>query len=102
MLANAAGPIMIVYLLAMRLPKEAFVGTVAWYFLLINLFKVPFSAHLGLITPESLGFNLLLLPAILLGNLLGMRLLKRLPEKGFTLAVQLFALIGAVKLLLPG
>lgn len=102
MLANAAGPIMIVYLLAMRLPKEAFVGTAAWYFLLINTFKVPFSAHLGLINAESLGFNLLLLPAILLGNLLGMKLLKRLPEKGFNMAVQVFALLGAVKLLLPG
>jgi len=45
MMANAAGPIMIVYFLAMRLPKESFVGTGAWYFFLLNLFKLPFSAH---------------------------------------------------------
>ena len=101
MLSNAAGPIMIVYLLAMRLPKEAFVGTGAWYFLLMNAFKVPFSANLGLINAESLHINLLLVPAILAGSLLGLFLLKRLPEKGFNLAVQSFAALGALRLLLP-
>jgi uncharacterized membrane protein YfcA len=92
---------MVVYLLAMRLPKEEFVGTAAWYFLLVNVLKVPFSAHLGLITAETVKLNLLLVPAILLGSLLGMKLLRRLPEKGFNLMVQLFALLGALKLLLP-
>jgi len=101
MLANAAGPIMIIYLLAMRLPKEAFVGTTAWYFLIINLFKVPFSAHLGLITPASLTFNLILLPGILLGNIIGLKLLKRIPEKAFNIVVQIFAALGAVRLLMP-
>ena len=52
MVANAAGPIMVLYLLAMRLPKLEFVGTTAWFFMLINLFKVPFSADLGLINPR--------------------------------------------------
>jgi hypothetical protein len=101
MLANAAGPIMIVYLLAMRLPKAAFVGTTAWYFLLVNVVKAPFSLQLGLITADSLRLNLMLVPVILTGNLLGMYLLKRIPEKGFNIAVQLFALLGAVRLLLP-
>lgn len=101
MLANAAGPIMIIYLLAMRLPKEVFVGTTAWYFLIINLFKVPFSAHLGLITPASLTFNLILLPGILLGNIIGLKLLKRIPEKAFNIVVQIFAALGAVRLLMP-
>src|SRR5207249_1290026 len=60
MLANAAGPIMIMYLLAIRLPKMEFLGTGAWFFLILNVFKVPFSVHLGLITELSLRFDLLM------------------------------------------
>mgnify|MGYP001040963044 CR=1 FL=1 len=50
MVANASGPIMVLYLLALRLPKVAFIGTAAWFFLCLNLFKLPFSAGLGLAT----------------------------------------------------
>lgn len=99
MMANAAGPIMAIYLLAMRLPKNVFVGTGAWYFFLLNSFKVPFSMHLGLINPESLRLNLLLLPAIVLGAVTGIYVLPRVPEKLFTRLVQLLAAAAAVKLL---
>ena len=54
MVANAAGPIMILYLLAMRLPKMEFIGTGAWYFFILNLLKVPFSYQLGLINSSSI------------------------------------------------
>ena len=47
MVANAAGPVMVLYLLAMRLPKIVFVGTAAWYFFALNVFKLPFSAALA-------------------------------------------------------
>lgn len=100
MMANAAGPIMIIYLLAMRLPKEEFVGTGAWYFFMVNCFKVPFSAHLGLITLESLKFNLLLTPLLILGALAGIVLVKRIQEKHFNAMVQWLALAGAIKLLI--
>jgi uncharacterized membrane protein YfcA len=46
MMANAAGPVMIIYLLAMRLPKVEFVGTGAWFFFVVNWLKVPFSTKL--------------------------------------------------------
>ena len=59
---------MVVYLLAMRLPKRAFVGTGAWYYFLLNLVKVPFSVNLGLITGATLFLNALALPAIALGR----------------------------------
>jgi uncharacterized membrane protein YfcA len=61
--ANAAGPIMILYLLAMRLPKLEFIGTGAVFFLCLNLFKAPFMAGLGVITPASLAANALLAPS---------------------------------------
>ncbi len=99
MVANAAGPVMIIYLLAMGLPKNAFLGTSAWFFFLINLFKAPFSAGLGLITWSSLTLNALLLPGILLGAWMGVRFAKRMPEKTFAIVAEVLAAAAALKLL---
>jgi uncharacterized membrane protein YfcA len=100
MMANAAGPVMVIYLVAMRLPKDAFIGTGAWYALSINLFKVPFSAGLGLIQGGSLLANLYLAPVIVIGGFLGLRLVKLVPEKPFTWLMQALAVVAAVQLLL--
>ena len=98
MMANAAGPIMVIYLLAMRLPPAAFIGTSAWFFLLVNSFKVPFSAQLGLITIPSLTFNAMLIPFIVMGAWAGIRLARYIPRTLFERLVQIFAAIGAIKL----
>lgn len=102
MMANAAGPIMVIYLAAMRLPKEQFLGTGAWYYLLLNCFKVPFSQRLGLVNPQSIGMNLILAPLILAGALVGILVLRKLPTKRFATIVQIIAAIGAAAMLLPG
>lgn len=99
MIANAAGPILFLYLLAMNLPKNVFIGTSAWYFFMLNVIKVPFSASLGLINAESLRFNLCLVPAIAVGAWIGIRFARRIPEKTFTVIVQILTAIAAVKLL---
>ncbi len=99
MVANAAGPIMIIYLLAMRLPPAAFIGTSAWFFLLVNSFKIPFSAQLGLITLSSLKFNAILLPFIALGAFIGFRFARRVPRNVFDRLVLILAAAGAIKLL---
>lgn len=99
MLANAAGPVMGLYLLAVALPKDAFVGTSAWFFLLINLLKVPFSAQLGLITPDTLAFNALLVPVIIAGLFFGRSVVSRLPQRWFDILVLGFAVAAAFKLL---
>jgi uncharacterized protein len=83
LVANAAGPLMAIYLIAMRLPKMQFVGTAAVFFLLLNLFKVPFMVKLGLITAQSFEFNLMLAPAVLLGAFLGRWLLMRINQQLF-------------------
>ena len=99
LVANAAGPLMIIYLLSMRLPKMEFMGTGAYYFLLMNLFKVPFMMNLGLIDAHSFKGNLLLLPAVIVGALAGRVILKKLDQKLFeNLALGLSAVAG-VKLL---
>jgi uncharacterized membrane protein YfcA len=99
MVANAAGPVMVLYLLAMRLPKILFIGTAAWYFLLLNLFKVPFSASLGLINPASLGVSLLLGPFAMLGALIGRPIAERLNQRLFELFALALTFIAALLML---
>jgi uncharacterized membrane protein YfcA len=100
MMANAAGPIMIIYLLAMRLPKVEFVGTTAWFFFIVNWLKVPFNAKLEFMTLETAKFDFLMLPFIAVGAFTGIFILKRIPQKAFGVVVQLLAAAAAVKLLL--
>jgi len=100
MLTNAAGPIMLVYLLAMRLPKNAFLGTSGWYFLILNCVKVPFSISLGLITPQSLVLDLALSGVVIAGAIAGLLAAKRIPEKAFTIIVKILALAVGLNLII--
>ncbi len=99
MMANAAGPILIIYLLSMKLPKTEFVGTGAWYFFILNWFKVPFSVNLGLININSLKLNILLIPGISLGAISGILFLKKISQKIFNQVVQIITIISALKLI---
>ena len=101
MIANAAGPVMMLYLLAMGLPKMAFMGTSAWYFFLLNSFKVPFNISLGLINGDSFPLDLALMPAVLLGTLGGRALLPRLNQAAFETIALIFTVAAAIKLLWP-
>ncbi len=100
LIANAAGPLMAIYLVAMRLPKMEYVGTAAVFFMLLNLFKVPFMVDLGLITTQSFSFNLMLAPAVLLGALAGRWLLKRVNQNLFEQLVLLLSALGGILLIL--
>lgn len=102
MVANAAGPVMILYLLTLRLSKVAFVGTSAWFFFLVNLFKVPFSVHLKLINPDSLASAAALLPAAVAGGVAGKFVLKRLDQRFFEWSALVLTLLAGLKLLLTG
>jgi uncharacterized membrane protein YfcA len=102
MMMNAAGPLMLVYFLSLRLEKNRFIGTMAWYFLVLNVLKVPFSIYLGLMTVDSFVFNLQLLPAILFGGLLGIALVKLLSDKHYQFWVQVIAGFGACRMLYKG
>ena len=96
MMANAAGPIMVIYLLAMRLPKEAFIGTGAWCFLILNAFKIPFSRYQGLVSLDSLYLNAAMAPVIISGGFAGLWIARRVPEKSFAWIVHLLAAVAGV------
>jgi uncharacterized protein len=99
MVANAAGPIASIYFLIQALPKLQFVHTMAWMFLFVNLFKVPFGVHLGLINVGSLTLNACLVPAVLAGLWSGKRLVDRVPQRAFQDIVLGLAAVSAAWLL---
>jgi uncharacterized protein len=99
MLANAAGPIFTVYCLAVALPKFELVGTSAWFFFLINAFKVPFSVALGLIHGQTLVLNAVLAPAILGGIFVGRWLTTHIPQRLFDGLLLAFAAAAALRLI---
>lgn len=98
MLANAAGPVMALYFVAIETPKYALVGTSAWFFLLVNVFKVPFSAQLGLIHGSTLLVNVLLFPLIAGGIFAGQRLIRIVPQRLFEALLLIFAALAALRL----
>jgi uncharacterized membrane protein YfcA len=98
MLANAAGPVIQLYLMARKVPKMELIGIGARFFLLINLIKVPLNARLALITPESLLENLKLLPAVAVGILGGRWLIRHVPQAAFEWMVVVFSIIAGLRL----
>jgi hypothetical protein len=99
MLANGAGPIMSLYFLATETPKYVLVGTGAWMFFILNSFKVPFSWNLGLIHGSSLLFNLVLVPAIVVGTFTGRWLIRYIQQDLFEALLLCFAGIAALHMI---
>lgn len=101
MLANAAGPVTTIYFLMMNLPKKRFVGTRAWFFFIVNWVKVPLFLQRGLITKDSLKLNASLAPLVIIGMIVGIFALKKIPQKAFNIIVQVLAALAAITLILP-
>jgi uncharacterized membrane protein YfcA len=96
--ANAAGPVMNLYLLSQKLPKEQFVATGAWFFFVLNIVKAPVYAYYSLYSRESLTFDALMIPAVLLGALAGRWLVYRMPQKLFEMLVIVMTAVSCVLL----
>ncbi len=99
MVANAAGPVFGIYLLQMGLSKKDFVGTRSWYFLIVNMFKIPFSVNLGLITSDSLQLNLMFIPVIFVGAFLGYRVVGYLNLTTFKWLIRGAVVVAAARLI---
>jgi uncharacterized protein len=100
MVANAAGPVTTIYFLMAGLPMLEFLGTGAWFFLVVNAFKLPFSIGLGLIDAPSLGTDAVLVPVVLLGALIGYLFVRRINQRQFEWLALLLAAVSAVPLVL--
>lgn len=101
MLGNLAGAFANVYFLAMRMPKNDFIGTAAWVFLVINLFKLPFQIFFWKnITVNSLQTDVILLPALAIGFVCGIKIVKHIKDDNYRKLVMLLTLVGAVVIFL--
>ncbi|MBB0243672.1 TSUP family transporter [Streptomyces alkaliphilus] len=99
MVANAGGSVMALYLLSAGFAMMGFLGTGAWFFFAVNLFKLPFSVGLGLITVDSLILNLWLAPAVVVGALIGKAVIHRMDQSLFSRLVLIFTTLSALNLL---
>jgi len=96
-IGNVAGPVMAVFLLSMRLPKNNFVGTSAWFFLIINYLKLPVQIFLWKnITADTLIMDATLIPFILAGLFAGIVLVKKISEPIFRKVIFVLTLISTV------
>ncbi|HRX27249.1 MAG TPA: TSUP family transporter, partial [Aminivibrio sp.] len=95
---NSAGPIMSLYFLIAGFPKLPFIATAAWFFFTMNLLKVPLFLNLGLISGQSLRVNLLTIPSVALGALLGYWIIGRISQEKFNRIVLLLAFVAALRL----
>lgn len=99
MVANSGGPVMSLYLLSAGLPVLGFLGTTAWFFFVLNVVKVPFSVALGLITVESLALCAALAPAVVVGALVGRRVIDRISKERFESSVLVLSALAGLNLL---
>jgi hypothetical protein len=96
MIGNAAGPIMAIYLLSARLPKNMYIGTGAWFFLIINYLKVPLQVIFWKnISFPTLSLNLIMVPAIAIGAFLGYKLVKIIPDKAYRIFILVSTALSA-------
>jgi uncharacterized protein len=98
-LANAAMPVMSVYLISQGFDKREFIGTAAWFFFMLNLSKLPVYYFMGRMTTKVLPFDLCLMPVTLLGALIGVYILARIPQKLFNALALILAGIAALRLI---
>jgi uncharacterized membrane protein YfcA len=97
MLGNLAGAFSNLYFLAMRMPKNNFIGTAAWVFLVVNLFKLPFQVfYWKNITGTTLLTDLILVPALIVGFWIGVKIVSRIRDESYRKIVIVLTLIGAV------
>ena len=99
MIGNAAGPIMSVFLLSVRLPKNSFVGTAAWFFMIINFLKLPLQYFVwNNISRETLLFDLAMLPFIAAGAWVGIIFVKKVSEQNYRVAIYVLTLVSTLML----
>lgn len=100
MIGNAAGPVMSVYLLSMRLPKYSFVGTSAWFFLVVNYLKLPLQIFVwDNISLTTVMLNAITIPFMVLGALIGIYFVKKIPEKSYRAFIIVVTVLSTLMLL---
>lgn len=109
--AHGAGPIVTMFLLPQRLPKQLFVGTMILIFTCVNWLKMPFYCldqkvipwswlpTEALINRHTLPWSLLFMPLIPFGVWIGVRLNRWFPEIWFQRVIYLLLFLTGLQLI---
>ena len=100
MIGNLAGPVSNIYFLTMRYPKNEFIGTAAWLFFIINMIKLPFHVFVWeTVTIDTLVLNSVLIPAVILGFILGANIVKLISNVNYRRFILIVTAIGSIIML---
>jgi uncharacterized membrane protein YfcA len=101
MIGNLAGAFSNIFFLALRVPKNEFIGTAAWLYFIINIFKLPFHVFSWeTVNIESLKIDMYLFPAVLIGFFIGIQVVKYFEEKQYRVFILIMTGIGALVMLI--
>lgn len=100
MAANSGGPVMNLYLIASGFDKRRFLGTQAWFFFIVNVIKVPFSAGIGLMTSEIISLAAWMIPVVIVGAIIGRLIVSRIDQQLFNRIIIGLTIVSAAYLLI--
>ena len=100
--ANAGGPVMILYLIAMKMPKEKFMGTATCFFAILNLIKVPVYGFQGLFSTDGLILDFVFLWPVVIGSQMGFAVFNRIPQKQFVRIITILTIATSIRLTVSG
>ena len=102
MVGNLAGSVMAVYFLSVRLPKNIFIGTTAWFFIVVNAFKVPFHIFFWkTISWDIVILDLMLLPLIVIGAIAGIWIVRQFSDRSYRWFIMAMTVLAALSMLIP-
>ena len=101
MIGNLAGAFSNIFFLATRIPKNEFIGTAAWLYFIVNLFKLPFHIFSWeTVSLASLAVDIKLLPGVVIGFLIGIKIVEKVKEKHYRKFILIMTAIGAIVMLI--
>lgn len=101
MVGNAGGPIMSLFLLSSGLKKDRLIGTMIWFFFIINTVKLPFHIFVWhTLSSSTLLIDLIVAPIAVAAVFGSARLVKMIPEKPYRFFRLATVAIGGAYLLL--
>lgn len=100
MIGNLAGAFSNIFFLAMRLPKNQFIGTAAWLFFIVNLVKLPFHIYSWeTISSTTAQIDAWLIPMVMIGFFIGVRVVKLIKDQRYRQMILVLTAIGALLIL---
>jgi hypothetical protein len=97
--AHGAGPVVSVFLIPQRMPKEIYVGTTVLVFTWVNWIKMPFFIANQIVTWDTVRASLAYLPLIPVGVWLGVWLNRRFSEGAFTRTIYVLTFLAGLELI---